>query len=304
MTAKRSLPSCCRSLAAALLCVAPAASLALCTPALALEHPKPGRLDGRIRTVPYEPGNVVDISTAPGAVMVVQFSSAERVVNVAASDSAFLKAKPSGNFLFFKPMAVLSPQPVVVLTRTTDGKLRRYDFEFETKQSKLGADDDVDYTVVFTYPRDAYLRRLAAERAARARAEKEAAAERLKETTAEEQNPYDGSRNYRYVARGDRALAPAWVWDNGYSTAFTFPQMQRIPALFRINPDGKEATANYSVHGSTVIAPGTAREWVLRDGETVLDVYDLAYNPLGATPGTHTISPSVVRGLRESRNDR
>jgi type IV secretion system protein VirB9 len=304
MTAKRSLRSCCRRVAAALLCAAPTAWLAVGAPAFALEYPKPGRLDSRIRTVPYEPGNVVDISTAPGAVMVVQFSSAERVVNVAASDSAYLKARPSGNFLFFKPMAVLSPQPVVVLTRTEDGKLRRYDFEFETKQSKLGADDDVDYTVVFTYPHEAYLKRLAAERAARARAEKEAAADRLKQTTAAMQNPYDGARNYRYVARGDRGLAPASVWDNGYSTAFTFPQMQRIPALFRINPDGKEATADYSVHGSTVIAPGTASEWVLRDGQTVLDVYDLAYNPIGATPGTHTISPSVVRTLREGKNDR
>ena len=272
MTGKRSLFGSCPRVGAALLC------FSLAAPALALEYPKAGRLDGRIRTVPYEPG-VVDILTAPGAVMVVQFSAAERIVNVAASDSAYLKARPSGNFLFFKPMAVLSPQPVVVLTRTADGKLRRYDFEFETKQSKLGAELDVDYTVVFTYPHQAWLRRVAAARAERRREAQEEAKWRLKAATmrAARADPYDGARNYRYVARGDRALAPAWVWDNGYSTAFTFPQMQRIPALFQIDPDGKEATADYSVHGGTVIAPGTAPEWVLRDGDTVLDVYNLAY---------------------------
>ncbi|HTT80876.1 MAG TPA: TrbG/VirB9 family P-type conjugative transfer protein [Stellaceae bacterium] len=283
---------------AALLCVA------LAAPAVALEIPKPGNLDSRIRSVPYDPGNVVDLWTAPGAVMVVEFGEGEQVVNVAASDSAYLKAKPSGNYLFFKPMAVLSPQPVVVLTRTEDGRLRRYDFEFETRRSKLGANADVDYSVVFTYPHQAYLKRLAARRAARARAQKAAAEAALREATAAMQNPYDGVRNYHYVARGDRAIAPAAVWDNGYSTAFTFPGMQRIPSVFRINPDGKEATANYSVHGSTVIAPGTAPEWVLRDGGTVLAVYDLAYNPIGATPGTHTISPSVVRVLREDKHDR
>jgi type IV secretion system protein VirB9 len=278
--------------------------LSLSVPAIALETPKAGNLDNRIRYVPYEPGNVVDVWTAPGAVMVVEFAGDERVVNVAASDSAYLKAQPSGNYLFFKPMAMLSPQPVVVLTRTEDGKLRRYDFEFETRQSKLSADSDVDYTVVFTYPHDAWLKRLAASRAARARARKEAAEARLKETTAEMQNPYEGERNYRYIARGNRAIAPAAVWDNGYSTAFTFPGMQRIPSLFRVNPDGKEATADYSVHGSTVIAPDTAPEWLLRDGHAVLAVYDLSYNPVGATPGTHTISPSVVRVLREGKNER
>jgi type IV secretion system protein VirB9 len=78
--------------------------------------------------------------------------------------------------------------------------------------------------------------------------------------------------------------------------------MQRIPSVFRINPDGKEATADYSVHESTVIAPGTAQEWVLRDGNTVLAIYDLTYNPMGSTPGTHTISPSVVRAVREDKD--
>lgn len=276
--------------------------LALALPAHAVEQPRAGRLDSRIRTVPYEPGNVVDLWTAPGAVMVIQFSAKERVVNVAASDSATLKAQPSGNFLFLKPMGDLKPQPVVVLTQTAGGQLRRYNFEFETRKSDLGPGANVDYTVVFTYPHDAYLRRRAAERAAWERREREAAWDRLhgENTAVQTLSPYDGTRNYRYVARGDRALAPRWVWDNGYSTAFVFPAMQRIPSLYRIDPDGKEATADYSVHGDTVIAPGTAAEWRLRDGRTVLEVYDLAYSPIGLTPGTHTVSPHVQRVLRTS----
>ena len=278
----------------------------LSLPAHAVEQPRAGRLDGRIRFVPYEPGNVVDIWTAPGAVMVIQFSKHETVANVAASDSHTLKAQPSGNFLFLKPMGTLPPQPVVVLTRTESGALRRYDFEFETRKSDLGPGANVDYTVVFTYPHEAYLRRLAAERAERARQERAETAALLRQQTdfAETSDPYDGTRNYRYVARGDRALAPRWVWDNGTSTAFVFPAMQRIPSLYRIDPDGKEATADYSVHGDTVIAPGTAPEWRLRDGRTVLEVYDLAYSPIGLTPGTHTVSPHVQRVLRTSLDAR
>ena len=44
--------------------------------------------------------------------------------------------------------------------------------------------------------------------------------------------------------------------------------MQRLPSLFRVNPDGKEATSNYSVHGDTMIATGTAQLWRVRDGQT------------------------------------
>jgi len=277
-------------------------SLALNTSALGVEYPKAGRLDSRIRYVPYESGNVVDIWTAPGAAMAIEFAPQEVVQQVVESDSAFLQAKPAGNFVFFKPMGILSAQPVVIVTRKPDGTLRRYTFQFETVQSKLGVGSDVDYTVVFTYPEEAAEDRLAAERAAKAKAEQEAARARLAEAVdcmeTGAVTSHEAHQNYRYIARGSRVLAPVEVCDDGNSTVFVFPGNQRIPAIFRIDPDGKEATAQTSVRGDTVVATGTAPEWVLRDGRTVLDVYDLAYNPIGSNPGTHTISPGVIRTLR------
>lgn len=273
--------------------------LVLSGSAWAVQYPQPGRLDARVRYVPYESGNVVNVWTAPGAAMVIQFSPTEKVVSVAASDSVYLSAKPVKNFLFFKPMAVLAAQPVYVLCQLANGDLRRYDFQFETRPIKLGVGANVDYTVVFTYPHQAYERERAAQRIAAARAVTQAAKNRLLEAgdvmNARTVDKYHGPRNYEYVARGDRALAPSEVWDNGYSTVFRFPGNQRIPALFDIQPDGKEASVNVSVHGDTVVVPGTAPEWRLRDGHTVLDVYDLTWNPIGSKPGTHTISPAVER---------
>ena len=58
--------------------------------------------------------------------------------------------------------------------------------------------------------------------------------------------------------------------------------------------DGRGSAAGLEA----VVVPGTAPEWRLRDGHTVLDIYDLKYNPTGATPGTHTISPDVEREMR------
>jgi len=45
-------------------------------------------------------------------------------------------------------------------------------------------------------------------------------------------------------------------------------------------------------------ATGTAHEWRLRDGNTVIEVWDLAYNPVGSTPATGTASPLVQRVLK------
>ena len=274
--------------------------------AWAVQFPQPGREDARVRYVPYESGNVTDIWTAPGAALTVQFGPNETVVSVAESDSAFLKVVPVENYLFIKPTGILPAQPIAVLCRTDKGKLRHYFFQFETVDNQLGAGQNVDYAVVFTYPHQAYEEGIAAQKAAEAKALQEAARHRLTEASAAmttgSVGQYNPERNYEYVARGDRALAPSEVWDDGYSTVFNFPAEQRIPAIFDIQPDGREATVNYSVYGDTVVVPGIAPEWRLRDGHTVLDIYDLKYNPIGATPGTHTISPDVTRELRTSHN--
>ena len=113
-------------------------------------------------------------------------------------------------------------------------------------------------------------------------------------------NPFIGPRNYRYVAQGDRSLTPLSVWDNGYSTVIQFPGNTRIPSVFVIDPDGKEATATYSVDGNTVQVAQTAREFRLRDGDTVLNFYNLGYNTVGGNPDTGTTSASVERVIDDN----
>ena len=216
-----------------------------------------------------------------------------------------------------------------MLTNLPNGQLRRYTMQIETKptgvrrsnsrpstasattgdpppgnlryvsQDALGPAADVDYSAVYRYPGDEAEKRRAAARTAAERWKKERANRILQaSTTFDTKDPYSGERNLRYMWRGDTSLMPRWVWDNGYSTAFVFPGQQRVPSLYYVAPDGKELTATYSVHGDTIIATGTAHEWRLRDGNTVIEVWDLAYNPVGSTPGTGTASPLVQRVLK------
>ncbi len=274
------------------------------------QMPAGGRYDTRMRYVAYNPGQVVHLSTIIGATMVVSFAVSETVTSVAETDSLHLAAVPKGNYLFLKPSAALSLQPIIVLTQRQDGSLRRYVFEIETVNDPATGDGagGVYYSVQFTYPADeaaAAATRAAAEAAkiaqlneqALARATQNAAASIL---DAQRTNPYAGPRNYRYVAQGDRALAPVTVWDNGYSTIFAFPDNTRIPSVFVIDPDGKEAATDYAVDASTVQVNQTAREFRLRDGDTVLNIYNLGYNSVGGNPGTGTTSAAVTRVIDQA----
>lgn len=283
------------------------AVLALCGSAgvaQADQFPRHGRYDSRMRYVAYNPGQVVHLSTEIGATLVVGFSGQEKVSAVAETDSLHLAAIPKGNYLFFKPSAALALQPVVVLTTLPNGRMRRYVFEIKTitVASMANGASGVYYSVQFTYPRA-----IAAERAARAAAAEKRKAEAAKASEQkaaqallrnQASDPNAEKRNWRYVAEGDRSLTPLAVYDNGYTTVFRFPGNERIPAIFVVDPDGKEATAPYSVSGGIVQVGMTAREFRLRDGDTLLNVYNLGYSTLGTNPGTGTVSPEVQRVVK------
>lgn len=263
------------------------------------QFPRHDRYDSRMRSVAYNPGQVVHLSTKIGATLVVGFSDKEKVSAVAETDTLHLASIPKGNYLFFKPSAALTLQPVVVLTTLPDGQMRRYVFEIKTvtASSMANGAKGIYYSVQFTYPRQ-----IAAKRAAkRAAAEKtklaaaQASEQKAAQALLREQTRDAGLRNWRYVAQGDRSLTPIAVYDNGYSTVFRFPGNERIPAIFVVDPDGKEATAPISVSGGLVKVGMTAREFRLRDGHTVLNVYNLGYSTMGVNPGTGTVSADVQR---------
>jgi type IV secretion system protein VirB9 len=260
----------------------------------ARQIPVAGREDTRMRTIAYNPAQVVRLSTAAGAAMVVSFSPDEKVTAVAVTDSKDLIVSPRDNFLFLKSKIALPQQPVIVLTSGPSG-VRRYVFDIKTLESTRLApgNPDVYYSVQFTYPEDERAKRqqIALDlEAARAHHLMDAATE----------NPLSGTQNWRYVADGDRSLLPLEVVDNGFSTAFRFPGNTRVPAIFRIDPDGQEAAVNYSIKGDYVIVGTVAAGWRLRDGNTVLCIWNRAYDKIGTQPGTNTTSPMVERITRSS----
>ena len=285
-------------------------------PARAEQDPIPSRADPRMRLIPYLPEQVVHLSTAVGATLVVGFGARETVTSVAVTDSKDLKASPAGNFLFFKSAMPLPLQPVIVLTTNDAGLRRRYVFEVETVSTTdlSTAGQGVYYSVQFTYPADvaARQRTIAEAKAKQEAADANARAAQYQLQLAHEEmerharDPLSLPRNWHYVAQGDQVILPLEVWDDGNTTTFRFPGNVRVPALFFLGPDGKESTANYAVkndpagQGSIVQADHVARGWRLRDGQTILCIWNQAYDAVGKNTGTDTTSRNVLRVTKEA----
>lgn len=227
-------------------------------PGSAMQSPRPGPLDPRIRTVFYEPDEVVRLRGVPGYQMTIEFGEGERIENVAIGDSLAWQVTPNkkATLLFLKP---LSPRALTNMTVITDR--RRYAFQLSARASTRAS--EMAYVVRFLYPPDPA------------------------PPPAPAPPPPPGPpemKNRAYSYTGSRASLPALVFDDGRFTYFKWPENTSTPALFLVAPDGSESLANYGVRDGYQIVEQVAPRFVLRNGKEVTFVINDGWVPPNAGP--------------------
>lgn len=82
--------------------------------------------------------------------------------------------------------------------------------------------------------------------------------------------------NYSYTARGDAAVAPISVYDNGRFTFFDFGDRQDIPAIFVVDRKGHESLVNYHLQGKFVVVEVVGQQFTLRNDKQVASIFNEA----------------------------
>lgn len=272
------------------LLAAPALALVLvCAatgPALAVETPKAGLTDARVRTVDYNPLQVVRITGVYRTATQVLFGENETILHVALGDTTAWDVAAEKQILFVKPKAAHGLTNLIVTTALPDGATRNYTFELtvgaQGRRSGL-------FVLRFRYPAD-----LKATASAAISAEEQALLAKITALKLE-RGAVEGRRNLTYEVQGATSLQPSEVSDNGRFTILRFPAGQAIPAVYQVTPDGSESLVPFDVRGEFVVIHGTARQFRLRRGREVLCIYNDALDPYGVGLGTHTASPDVDR---------
>lgn len=261
------------------------ASLAA-APALALETPRPGKADARVRTIDYDPLQVVHVSGVYRTATQILFGDGETILHVAVGDATAWDVAAEKNILFIKPKAAHGLTNLIVTTALADGGERNYTFELATGAQRRGASL---YVLRFRYPAD-----LKAAAGAALSAEEQALVAKLTQLKLE-RGVVEGKRNLAYSVQGAAALQPSEVSDNGRFTVMRFPAGQAIPAIYEVTSSGAESLVPFDVRGEFVVVHDTARQLRLRRGADVLCIYNEAPPNWGVNLGTHTASPDVER---------
>lgn len=253
------------------------------------ETPKRSVYDGRIQSVNYNPNDVVNIKAKVGFVTMIQLQEGE-TINAGDSSSLVMgygKAwglTSKGNNIYFKP---LNHQPTTNLLFTTNKK-RRYALHL----SMAGNKSQPTYILAFNYPGDVNYKRLLEE-------QKQARAAAVLRRS-ESRNRPTGDYNRNYWGKGKKSLAPTSVYDDGRFTYLRYDDAKNLPAVFRVNNDGSEASVNSHIEGDTLVVHETAHKFVLRLGKAVLGIENRSYDAKGRFNMTGSTKGRTVR-LRKDK---
>jgi type IV secretion system protein VirB9 len=263
-----------------------AALLASAEAARAVEAPRPGLADARVRTIDYDPQQVVHIAGVYRSAIQILFGEDETILHVAIGDATAWDVAAEKNILFIKPKAAHGLTNLIVTTARAGGATRNYTFELITEAR---SDRASLYVLRFCYPED-----LRAAASAAISAEEQALLAKLTALKLE-RGAVEGTRNLAYRVQGAVALQPSEVSDNGRFTILRFPAGQPIPAIYEVTPDGTESLVPFDVRGEFVVIHDTARQFRLRRGRDVLCIYNEGPASYGVDLGTHTASQEVDR---------
>lgn len=204
--------------------------LLLGAPAMAQTPATPGG-DARIRTIPYDAGQVFRLRVATGYQSTIILSPQERVENVAVGDSDGWQVTLNGrgDVLFVKP---LRPNSATNMTVITDARV--YNFELS---SAYAQDTDTPFTVRFADPEPPAVSAM---------------------------EPGARVSVGRYRISGVRIVRPAAVSDDGVRTSIEWRDQQAIPAVFAIDDAGNELLVEGHMRGGLYVIDAVHQTLVFR----------------------------------------
>ena len=201
--------------------------------------------DNRIRTLRYDPNQIVTIPGKSGIQSTIEFGSDEHIESVAVGNSEAWQVTPNhrASLLFVKPLVALSHTNMTVITDQ-----RTYMFDLVTGRHAAAP----IYSLKFSYPGDPAAK---IEQA------------RVVAPAPTPAPPSPVQLNFAWKTKGAGGLLPARVFDDGTSLYLAWTRNALLPSVSTLAEDGREASLNYRVAGEYIVVTPVPANILLRYGK-------------------------------------
>jgi len=242
--------------------------------ALASVVPAVGSVDPRVREIEYREDQVVSLTGQVGYHIDLQLENGERLVALAAGDSAAVDVAAEGAHVLLKPKAAR-----VATNLTLVSSRRVYHFEYRANEAPPPLQTAI-FALRFRYA-------VAPSKGSPVATPVSAPAATVAAL------PRPVNRDYWYC--GSPWLQPKSVTDDGVQTRVTFSKRGEWPAIFVANADGTESLLNFHAEGTTAVLHRVAPRFVLRRGRLVGCVENRGYAGSGEWLDNGAFDPNATR---------
>lgn len=279
------------------------AGLALSGNAMALSEGTGSPYDYRIKSIVYNPVDVVRLDAIAGNFTTIVVAPDEKyVAHAFGTPNSYALSHVENNY-FVKPAGKTPSDTnlIIVTNKRRYNIVLHYVDDYKTKDEQGNVKSNFIKTpwsmrnatlmLTYQYPFEDMQK-----------ANKKLDQQRVRKALEGLQNGGQYNLSYRMSdEKGDRAIQPVNAWDNYRFTYFKFPVNASMPTLFYIGDDGKEHTATPHIIGDNrniAMVENVAKEWRVRLGNKVVGVLNDGYNPSVGDNSSRTASPAVKRVLK------
>ena len=213
--------------------------------------------DNRIRSMTYDPNQIVRIVAKPGIQSTIEFGPDERIENVAVGDSSAWQITPNhrASLLFLKPLA---PRSRTNMTVVTDQRTYMFDLVAGDKWTTPL------YALKFSYPNEK-----------RAEESTKAAPPVVAATVAVPPPAImtADKLHFDWNSTGERKLLPSRVFDDGASVYLAWSRETPLPAILTVAEDRREGPVNYRMSGEYIVVSPVPQNLLLRYGRKMATLW-------------------------------
>lgn len=224
--------------------------------AYAVREARPIKLDPRVRTVMYQPDEVVKFTGHYGFQSAIEFEVGEEISTISMGDSTGWMINPVGNRLFLKPVDQDATTNMTLITNR-----RTYLFELHAREATAIDDENMVFVMRFIFPGQM--------------ADTQAVSQYLDAVPVYDALEHPEKYNFAYTISGPERLAPIRIFDDGEFTYFEFRDKNAdLPAFFLVDPEGNESVINYRMRDNFLVVERVAKKFTLRYGVEIVCVFN------------------------------
>ncbi len=231
--------------------------------AYAVREPRPIKLDHRVRTVMYQPDEVVKFVGHYGFQSAIEFEPGESIQTISMGDATGWLLSPIENRLFLKPIDQDATTNMTLITNR-----RTYLMELHAREATAIDDEEMVFVMRFIYPGQV--------------AEAQAVSNYMDSVPILDAMENPEKYNFAYTISGPERLSPIRIFDDGEFTYFQFRDKNAdIPAFFLVDGKGNESIVNFRMRDDFVVVERVGGKFTLRYGDEVVCVFNETRTPDG-----------------------